>query len=217
MRRGRLVVVSVMLSVVGLLLAGCECCNPCAKKEPACPTKYTKSDKCNSSWSKCRSDGATTGRNGQSCTTIWNTAMNTASLSTFAKALRSAGLVDRFRSGGPYTVFAPSDEAFSRLPAGTLDNLMKPENKDRLRSILLYHVTGGDLFSSDISGSRRISTLEGQPIRLVNRDGRIFVNNARVVEPNLRATNGVIHEIDMVLMPAQKESMQGKGNSAGQQ
>ncbi len=132
---------------------------------------------------------------------IVDTAVAAGSFNTLATALTAAGLVDALKGPGPFTVFAPTDEAFARLPAGTLDNLLKPENKEQLKSILLYHVVSGKIMAADIKGSARPATLEGATLDVKSAMGAVTVNGAKVVSADVGASNGVIHVIDAVVMP----------------
>jgi uncharacterized surface protein with fasciclin (FAS1) repeats len=103
---------------------------------------------------------------------------------------------------GPFTVFAPTNEAFAKLPPGTVDDLLKPENKDKLRSILLYHVHAGDAIMAKDVKSMKLSTMNGKSLTvMVNPDGTVMINNAKVVKTDIVCSNGVIHWIDTVLMP----------------
>ena len=104
---------------------------------------------------------------------------------------------------GPFTVFAPSDEAFNKLPAGTVDSLLKPENKDKLKAILLYHVVSGEVDSSQVVKLSSAKTLEGKDVTVAVNDGSVTINNAKVITPDVHASNGVIHVIDTVLIPQQ--------------
>ncbi|MBS0350054.1 MAG: fasciclin domain-containing protein [Proteobacteria bacterium] len=125
-------------------------------------------------------------------------AMHQKNLSTFVKALKAAGMVDTLKGAGPYTVFAPTNEAFSKLPKDTLKNLLK--DKSQLASILNYHVISGKTVAKDIQNGP-VNTLQGQPVTLSNANGTISVNNVKVVKSDVEASNGVINEIDAVLMP----------------
>jgi uncharacterized surface protein with fasciclin (FAS1) repeats len=124
------------------------------------------------------------------------------SFNTLAAALQAAGLIDALKGDGPFTVFAPTDDAFAKLPAGTLDSLLQPENKETLKALLLYHVIPGKVMSSDISGSVAPETLEGTTISVVASDGGVSVNGANVIKADVEASNGVIHVIDAVISPA---------------
>lgn len=130
-------------------------------------------------------------------------AQNNKDLSTLVTALERAGLVDTLKGNGPFTVFAPTNEAFNKLPAGTLDNLLKPENKDALANLLKYHVTSGKLSSSDLSGQngKDITMLSGQPARIEVRNGSVYIDGAKVIIADIIAKNGVIHVIDTVMQP----------------
>jgi uncharacterized surface protein with fasciclin (FAS1) repeats len=119
-------------------------------------------------------------------------------------AVQAADLVDALKADGPLTVFAPTDEAFARLPEGTVDNLLKPENKDQLIAILTYHVVPGKLTASDVTSSSGTASLQGEEITFKVEDGKVFVNNAEVVQADISASNGVIHVIDHVILPGQK-------------
>lgn len=132
---------------------------------------------------------------------IVDTAVAAGPFKTLAAALQAAGLVDTLKGRGPFTVFAPTDEAFAKLPAGTVDDLLKPENKEKLRSILLYHVVPGKLTSKEVVKLTSAKTAEGQPLTIKVEDGKVMVNNATVVKADVEASNGVIHVIDTVLLP----------------
>lgn len=132
---------------------------------------------------------------------IVDTAVAAGSFNTLAKALQAAGLVDTLMGPGPFTVFAPTDEAFAKLPPGTLDELLKPENKDKLRAILTYHVVAGKVPSSKVVTLKSAKTLNGGEVKFTAEGGKVMVNNADVVKADIRASNGVIHVIDKVLLP----------------
>lgn len=121
--------------------------------------------------------------------------------STLVAAVSAAGLVDTLEGDGPFTVFAPTNAAFAALPAGTVENLLRPENKDQLIKILTYHVVPGAVTSDQLAGQRMdVATVEGQTVRVNGIDG-VRVNNARVTQADIIASNGVIHRIDRVLLP----------------
>lgn len=132
---------------------------------------------------------------------IVDTAVSAGSFNTLAAALTEAGLVDTLKGPGPFTVFAPTDEAFSKLPAGTLDNLLKPENRDKLVSILTYHVVSGEVTSDQVVEMESATTINGKDISIKVRDGNVMVDNAKVVKADVMASNGVIHVIDEVILP----------------
>ena len=120
---------------------------------------------------------------------------------TLVAAVKAAGLVDTLKGPGPFTVFAPTDEAFAQLPAGALDDLLKPENKDKLRSVLTYHVVPGKVMSSDVVKLDTAKTAEGSTIKIKATGNGVMVNDARVVKADIAASNGVIHVIDKVILP----------------
>jgi transforming growth factor-beta-induced protein len=121
---------------------------------------------------------------------------------TLVAAVKAAGLVDTLKGPGPFTVFAPTDEAFAKLPAGTLDNLLKPENKTKLQNILKYHVVAGKVMASAVVKMHAAPTLQGQSLSIkVMKDGRVMVDAGHLTKTDLATSNGVIHVIDTVLMP----------------
>jgi uncharacterized surface protein with fasciclin (FAS1) repeats len=132
---------------------------------------------------------------------IVDTAVAAGSFKTLAAALQAAGLVDTLKGKGPYTVFAPTDEAFAKLPAGTVDDLLKPENKEKLKAILLYHVVAGKVTSQKVAKLHSAKTLNGESVKIEVKDGKVMINNATVVKADVEASNGVIHVIDTVLLP----------------
>ena len=132
---------------------------------------------------------------------IVETAIAAGTFKTLATALQAAGLTDTLKSRGPFTVFAPTDEAFSKLPAGTVESLLKPENKEKLKAILLYHVVSGDVTAAQVVKLSAAKTVNGQDLKLTVNDGTVMVNDAKVVKADVLASNGVIHVIDTVLLP----------------
>ncbi len=133
---------------------------------------------------------------------IVDTAVAAGSFQTLAKALHAADLVDTLKGPRPFTVFAPTDEAFAKLPAGTLDDLLKPENKAKLRAILTYHVVSGKLTSAKVAKLPSAKTVNGQTVTISTSGGSVMVNDARVIKADVAASNGVIHVIDTVLLPS---------------
>ncbi len=129
------------------------------------------------------------------------TAVEAGEFKTLASLLTKAGLVDALKGAGPFTVFAPTDAAFAKLPAGTLETLGKPENKDKLVAILKYHVAAGRVFSDAAAKGATAATLQGSNITTMSKDGKVWVENASVVKADIDASNGVIHVIDTVIMP----------------
>jgi uncharacterized surface protein with fasciclin (FAS1) repeats len=132
---------------------------------------------------------------------IVDTAVAAGSFKTLAKALAAADLVDTLKGPGPFTVFAPTDEAFAKLPAGTLEALLKPENKAKLQRILTYHVVAGKVMASDVVKMHSAKAVSGDVVTIVTRDGGVRVDGANVVKTDIPASNGVIHVIDAVLLP----------------
>ena len=133
---------------------------------------------------------------------IVQTAISAGNFTTLVTALTEAGLVSALEGKGPFTVFAPTDDAFKKLPEGTLDNLLK--NKDALKNILLYHVVTGDITSKEITKLNEAKTLNGSDIKIKVVDGKVMVNNSQVVGADVLASNGIIHVIDTVLLPPTK-------------
>lgn len=133
---------------------------------------------------------------------IVDTAVAAGQFSTLAAALTAAGLVDTLKGPGPFTVFAPTDAAFAALPAGTVDNLLKPENRDQLVSVLTYHVVAGNVPAAEVSAMDQATTVNGQPVAIRTAGGKVMVGEATVVSADVAASNGVIHVIDKVLLPS---------------
>ncbi len=132
---------------------------------------------------------------------IVDTAVAAGSFGTLAAALKAADLVGALKGTGPFTVFAPTDAAFAKLPPGTLDSLLKPENKDKLKSILLYHVVSGKIMAADIKGEAKPATLQGATLDIKATAKGVTVNGANVTAADVGASNGVIHVIDAVVLP----------------
>ena len=132
---------------------------------------------------------------------IVDTAVNAGSFKTLAAALKAAGLVDTLKGKGPFTVFAPTDKAFEKLPSGTVETLLKPENKDKLVAILTYHVVAGNVKAADVVKLKSAKTVQGSDVKITVADGKVMVNDANVVKTDIACGNGVIHVIDTVLLP----------------
>ncbi|WP_170389972.1 fasciclin domain-containing protein [Ruegeria arenilitoris] len=132
---------------------------------------------------------------------IVDTAVSAGSFNTLVAAVQAAGLVDTLKGKGPFTVFAPTDEAFAALPEGTVETLLMPENKDQLVAILTYHVVPAKVMSGDIAGKRaKVLTVQGERLS-VNAKNGVKVDGANVVQADIKASNGVIHVVDTVLIP----------------
>ncbi len=134
--------------------------------------------------------------------TIVDIAAGNESFTTLTAALEAAGLTDTLSGEGPFTVFAPTDEAFAALPEGTLEQLLQPENRDLLIQVLTYHVVPGSVMSGDLT-TTAVPSVEGRPINVTVGDDSVMVNSATVVQADIQASNGVIHVIDQVILPPQ--------------
>lgn len=132
---------------------------------------------------------------------IVDTAVAAGSFKTLAAALKAADLIDTLKGKGPFTVFAPTDEAFAKLPAGTVEDLLKPENKAKLASILTYHVVAGKVMAADVVKLKEAKTVQGKAAKITVKDGKVMVDGANVVKTDIETSNGVIHVIDAVILP----------------
>jgi uncharacterized surface protein with fasciclin (FAS1) repeats len=132
---------------------------------------------------------------------IVDTAVAAGSFNTLATALKAAGLVDTLKGPGPFTVFAPTDAAFAKLPAGTVESLLKPENKAKLTSILTYHVVAGKVKAADVVKLKEAKTVNGQSLAIKVDGDKVMIGGATVIKADVPASNGVIHVIDTVLLP----------------
>lgn len=132
---------------------------------------------------------------------IVDTAVSAGSFKTLVAAVTAAGLVETLKGKGPFTVFAPSDKAFAKLPSGTVESLVKPENLSKLKEILTYHVVAGQVTASEVVKLRTAKTVNGRELKFHVADGKVMVDNAKVVQTDIMASNGVIHVIDTVVIP----------------
>jgi len=132
---------------------------------------------------------------------IVENAVNSADHTTLVAAVKAAGLVDTLKGPGPFTVFAPTDAAFAKLPAGTVENLLKPENKDKLVAILTYHVVSGKVLAADVVKLSEAKTVQGSSVTIKTGGGGVMVDKAKVIKTDIATSNGVIHVIDSVIMP----------------
>ena len=137
---------------------------------------------------------------------IVDTAVADGRFTTLAAALEAAGLVETLKGEGPFTVFAPTDDAFAALPAGTLDELLKPENKQQLTDILTYHVVSGKVMAADVSGLTSATTVLGKDVAIKVDMGNVYINDAKVIITDIETSNGVIHVIDAVILPPSDEA-----------
>lgn len=146
---------------------------------------------------------------------IVDTAVAAGQFNTLATALKAAGLVETLKGKGPFTVFAPTDEAFAKLPKGTLETLLKPENKDKLAAILTYHVVAGNVTAADVVKLTGATTVNGQFASITTDGGKVKIAGANVTKTDIHTSNGVIHVIDTVILPADKDVIDtavGAGN-----
>lgn len=132
---------------------------------------------------------------------ILATAVAAGKFKTLAAAIEAAGLTDALNGDGPFTVFAPTDEAFAKLPAGTVESLLKPENKAKLQAVLKYHVIAARVTAKDAIAAKSAATLEGGKVKITEDDGKVKINDATVIKADVVASNGIIHVIDSVLLP----------------
>ncbi len=132
---------------------------------------------------------------------IVDTAVGAGSFNTLVAAVKAAGLVETLKGKGPFTVFAPTDDAFKKLPPGTLEDLLKPENKEKLKGILTYHVVAGKVMAKDVVKMKSAKTVNGQSVTISMKDKDVMVDNAKVTKTDIVCSNGVIHVIDAVVLP----------------
>jgi uncharacterized surface protein with fasciclin (FAS1) repeats len=135
---------------------------------------------------------------------IVETAMAAGQFNTLLAAAQAAGLVDVLQSEGPFTVFAPTDEAFAKLPEGTVEELLKPENRDKLAAILTYHVVSGKLMAEDVVGMSELESVQGDMLEVSLKNGKAYIDDAQIIKTDISASNGVIHVIDSVVLPGDK-------------
>lgn len=132
---------------------------------------------------------------------IVDLAVQTEFLSTLVAAVKAGDLVGVLKGDGPFTVFAPTNDAFAKLPAGTVENLLKPENKAQLVAVLTYHVVAGKVYSKDLKNGMKAKTVQGSEVTITLKGGKAMVNNATVTTADIEASNGVVHVIDTVILP----------------
>ena len=133
---------------------------------------------------------------------IIDTAVDAGMFKTLAAAVGAAGLVDTLKGAGPFTVFAPTDEAFAKLPPGTVENLLLPEKKSKLVAILTHHVVAGKVTAADVQKLTTATTLAAKPVKIAINDGKVMIDNATVTSADIHCTNGVIHVVDSVILPS---------------
>ena len=132
---------------------------------------------------------------------IVDTAVSASSFKTLAAALQAAGLVETLEGDGPFTVLAPTDEAFAKLPAGTVENLLKPENREKLTAVLTYHVVPGKVTAAQVTKLKSAKTVQESEVTITASGGKVKVDDATVLKADVMASNGVIHVIDSVILP----------------
>ena len=132
---------------------------------------------------------------------IVDTAVGAGSFNTLVAAVQAADLADTLKGEGPFTVFAPTDDAFAKLPAGTVEDLLKPENKEKLKAILTYHVVSGKVMAKDVMTMKEAKTVNGESVMISMDANTVMVDNAKVVQADVECSNGVIHVIDTVILP----------------
>jgi uncharacterized surface protein with fasciclin (FAS1) repeats len=184
---------SKIFSVAAMALLGAACSPPVQTATDAAPAAPAMADAAPAAPAVQAKD-------------IVDTAVGAGSFNTLVAAVQAAGLEATLRGAGPFTVFAPTDAAFAALPAGTVEDLLKPENKDKLVAILTYHVLPAEVMSSAVAGKTvEPATVQGATVKVVGgADGTVMVNDAKVVTADVDASNGVIHVIDKVIMPPAK-------------
>lgn len=138
--------------------------------------------------------------------TIVENASSIDGFKTLVAAVKAAGLVDTLSGKGPFTVFAPTDEAFKKLPKGTLETLLKPENKDKLVAILKYHVVSGKVMAKDVVNLKKAKTVQGSNVSIKVKEGKVMIDKATVAKADVACSNGVIHVIDTVILPKEKKA-----------
>ncbi|MEQ9618933.1 MAG: fasciclin domain-containing protein [Deltaproteobacteria bacterium] len=148
---------------------------------------------------------AYSGSYGEKQRDVVDTAVDAGSFTTLAAALEAAGLVETLKGEGPFTVFAPTDEAFAKLPEGTVETLLRPENKDKLVAVLTYHVVPGKVTAEEVVKMDSAKSVNGAVIPIKVDEGVVTVDNATVIKPDVMASNGVIHVIDAVILPDDNE------------
>ena len=135
---------------------------------------------------------------------IVSLAVGNEDLSTLVAAVKAAGLVETLQGAGPFTVFAPTNEAFAALPAGTVENLLKPENKDQLIAVLTYHVVAAKVMSTDLKNGQKAGTVQGSDVKVSISDMGVMIDEAKVIAADVKASNGVVHVINKVILPPSK-------------
>ncbi len=181
---------TILVAAAAVLVAGYQ-----TSKAGSCGSSHASSKSASYDHSHDKAHASAT------MTDIVDLAIGAGSFKTLTSALVAADLVDVLRGDGPFTVFAPTDEAFAKLPKGTLEALLKPENRDQLTAILTYHVVPGKLDAEEVASRRNIKTVNGQRIDIQEKRGGLLLDDSKVVSADLFADNGVVHVVDTVLLP----------------
>ncbi len=156
---------------------------------------------CGGAQNEAQTTTPTSGTSSTAQSDIVDTAVGAGSFKTLVAAIKAADLVETLKGPGPFTVFAPTDEAFAKLPAGTLESLLKPENKTKLQAILTYHVVSGRVGSDQVVHMTSAKTVQGKELKISQNAGSVMVDGAKVVKTDIACSNGVIHVIDAVVLP----------------
>jgi transforming growth factor-beta-induced protein len=173
----------ISTTLLVLAISGSVACGGAATPEPA------------------SSDSPPAAETAQASSNILETAAAAGSFKTLAAAINAAGLAETLSGPGPFTVFAPTDDAFAKLPPGTVEGLLKPENKEKLVSILTYHVVSGNLMAKDVISSAKLKSIQGQELTVRVEGSAVSIDGASVTKTDITASNGVIHVIDSVVLP----------------
>ncbi|RFP63715.1 fasciclin domain-containing protein [Hymenobacter lapidiphilus] len=187
--------------VASSLAFGSASCSNTADTAATDTTDMATTDAGATTTAPAMTEGAEMGMDDTSSKNLAENAMAVPQMSTLATALKASGLADKATSGGPFTVFAPTNEAFDALPAGALDNLLKPENKAKLAGILTYHVVPGSVMAADLKDGQEVTTVDGKKLKVSISGGTVMINGATVVKADVKSSNGVTHVINQVLMP----------------
>jgi len=182
--------------IIGCGLAGLLSCNSETKKEPEAAKEAVTTD---------NTAGQSTVEDSESAKNIVQVASGSKDHTTLVAAIKAADLVNALSNAGPFTVFAPTNEAFNKLPAGTVENLLKPENKDQLQDILQYHVSLGVFQADALQDGQSIGQVNGGNIKITKKDGKIMINGTATIIASIPTSNGVIHVVDAVLLPPKTE------------
>lgn len=194
----RLFLLSACVVATALFTTGC---GGSSSPEPDAPTPPATEDATDETGEVTDETAEATGEETAGPADIVDTAVATDGFGTLVAAVQAAELVDTLKGEGPFTVFAPTDDAFAKLPEGTLDDLLKPENKDKLTAILTYHVVPGKVMAADVVGLESAKTVQGGEVAITVDGDKVMVDGANVTATDIECANGVIHVIDAVILP----------------